>query len=64
MLQGQSDTVFVPLSGLVSVNMTGYAIWNSNSDIVFVPLSGLVSVNEAMNLLADLQARFSSPYRG
>ena len=36
--------VFVPLSGLVSVNSVDFYL-DRNVDAVFVPLSGLVSVN-------------------
>ena len=54
--------VFVPLSGLVSVN----AIWSNIEwwDNVFVPLSGLASVNGNAIHARDAGLLFSSPYRG
>ena len=64
MLQGQSDTVFVPLSGLVSVNKEIFMFKNMIVE-VFVPLSGLVSVNLlGVLVLSIIPVLFSSPYRG
>ena len=37
--------VFVPLSGLASVNQNNNNAGNNNQNNVFVPLSGLASVN-------------------
>ena len=60
--------VFVPLSGLASVNSKKFShMFYANN--VFVPLSGLASVNDYLKLYANDECKkfsftFSSPYRG
>ena len=43
--------VFVPLSGLASVNKMGFGHFNTETIKVFVPLSGLASVNVKTTLV-------------
>ena len=57
--------VFVPLSGLVSVNYNDLMSKEGFFYSVFVPLSGLVSVNWiGFAKIWEVEFKFSSPYRG
>ena len=58
--------VFVPLSGLTSVNALGVGcIKRTEEFLVSVPLSGLTSVNKTTEGTNDGEIfEFSSPYRG
>ena len=57
--------VFVPLSGLASVNQDFLDLMVTAKIQVFVPLSGLASVNENPKVSKQLNLEeFSSPYRG
>ena len=56
--------VFVPLSGLASVNGLNATISRASRVQVFVPLSGLASVNVNERVGKKEEKQFSSPYRG
>ena len=58
------ESVFVPLSGLASVNHGN--LRERCVDKVFVPLSGLASVNDfsCYDGWVSSEGTFSSPYRG